>query len=254
MEEHQQAAPEQITPMPFTEKLTNIFASPGELFEHVRQTGPTTSNWLVPLIVLIVVILAMNQLVVHNASLADQLGSVIKKGMSEQVQKGKMTQDQADQAYETYARPGSTMSTIFTIGGVVIITPIAILLVTLIYWLLGKSAMHATAPYGKVLEVIGLTLFIGALENIVTTLMMIGMDSIHASPGLGAFIAGFDPENKIHVFLSKVNVFTIWGIVVTGIGLSKLFQRDLAKVLVLVFALWILWTVASVMLGLRFGG
>ncbi len=254
MEEQQQAAPEPVAPMPFTEKLTNIFASPGELFENVRQTGPTTSNWLIPLIIFIIVVILTNQLVVHNASLADQMGAMIKKGFTEQVQAGKMTQEQADQTFENYARPGSTMSTIFTVGGIVIVTPIVVLLAALVYWLLGKSAMHATAPYVKVLEVVGLVLFIDALENIVTTVLMLAMDSIHATPSAGMFVSNFDVANKLHLFLSKINIFTFWSLGVTSLGLSKLFQRDFPKVLVLVFALWILWTVGTVMLGIRFGG
>jgi hypothetical protein len=43
-----------------------------------------------------------------------------------------------------------------------------------------------------------------------------------------------------------VNVFTFWTLGVTSIGLSRLFQKDLPKVLVLVFALWILWTLFKV--------
>jgi hypothetical protein len=254
MEEHQDTAPEQTAPMPFTEKLTNIFASPGELFENVRLTGPTTANWLVPLLIFIVVAILMNQVMMHNASLADQFGAIIKKSMSEQVQQGKMTQEQADQAYETFARPGSMMNTIFTVGGIIIVTPIILFLVGLIYWLLGKTAMHASAPYMKVVEVVGLTFFIGVLESIVTTVMMLAMDSIHATPSLGAFVTQFDMQNKLDLILSKVNIFTFWSLSVTGIGLAKLFQRDLPKVLVLVFALWVLWTIVTVFAGIKFAG
>jgi hypothetical protein len=102
--------------------------------------------------------------------------------------------------------------------------------------------------------VIGLTLLIAAAESIVTTVMAIGLDSIHAGPSLAVFVKDFDLNNKLHVTLSKVNVFTIWSLLVTGIGLSKLFQRDLPKVLVLVFALWILWSAFTVFTGfMNFG-
>jgi len=254
MEEQQQTAPEQVTPMSFTETLTNIFASPGELFDNVRLTGTRIANWLVPLIVFVAVIILMNQIVIHNTSLADQLGAAIKKSMSQQVQSGKMTQEQMDQVYDTYARPGSTMSTIFTVGGVIIVMPIILLLVSLVYWLVGKSAMHATAPYEKVLEVAGLILYIGVLETLITTVMMFAMDSIHATPSLALFVSNFDPDNKLDVLLSKINVFTFWVIGVTGVGLSKLFQRDFPKVLVLVLALWALWTAVIVMAGIKIGG
>jgi hypothetical protein len=102
--------------------------------------------------------------------------------------------------------------------------------------------------------VVGLTFLIGAVESIVTTVMAIGLDSLHAGPNLAVFVQNFDIANKIHVALAKVNLFTIWSLIVTSIGLSKIFQRDLPKVLVLVFSLWILWTILTVSTGfLNFG-
>jgi len=69
------------------------------------------------------------------------------------------------------------------------------------------------------------------------------------------FVQNFDFSNKLHMALVKVNLFTIWSLLVTGIGLSKLFQRDLPKVLVLVFSLWILWSAFTVLTGfMNFGG
>jgi len=130
--EEQQAHHEQVKPMSFTEKLTNIFASPGELFENVRLTGPTTANWLMPLIIFLVVALVMGQIMIHNASLADQLGATIRKGFEKSVQQGKMTQEQADQTYENYAKPGSTMFMLSQIGGTIIVTPIVLFIVGLL--------------------------------------------------------------------------------------------------------------------------
>ena len=253
MESQVTSAPEQVKPLPLLDRLTNVFASPGELFENVRQTGKTNSNWLVPLISMIVVSLILSQLVIGNVSLVGQMETMIKKTMEKSVQEGKMTQEQADQAFEGFARPGSTMATVIRIAATVLGIPIVFLVVTLAYWLLGKWGMKATAPYMKVGEVVGLVFFIGILESIVTTLMMFMMDSIYASPSLALLVSGFDIENKVHVALSKVNVFTFWTLAVTSIGLSKLFQRDLAKVMVLVFALWIVWSVIAILTGIRLG-
>lgn len=254
MENQQPTAPEQVKPMPFFEKLSNIFAAPGELFENVRLTGPTSSNWVIPVIIMIVVALVMSQLVVGNSSLRDQMGALIKKSMEESVQSGRMTQEQADQAFEQFGSPTSTISMITRIVATVAGIPIVLFIVALAYWLLGKWGMKATAPYMKVVEVIGLTFFIGALESIVTTIMMFLMDSLYASPSLAlAVLQDFDIKNKLHMALAKVNVFTLWSLVVTSIGLSKLFQRDFAKVTVLVFALWIVWCVLSILTGIRFG-
>jgi len=252
MEEQNTA--EQPKPMSFTEKLTNIFASPGELFENVRMTGPTTSNWLIPWIIFVVVAIAMGQLVINNPSLADQLGATIREKFNQQVQEGDMTQEQADQAYEQFAKPGSTFFTLMQIGGITVGSLAALFVLGLLYWLVGKSAMGATVQYMKVIEVVGLTFFIGTLEQIVTTLLIFAADSIYATPSLGIFVSDFNIDNKLHMALSKISGFTFWDLSIVSLGLSKLFQRDFPKVLVLVFALWILWSLVTVFAGFSFGG
>lgn len=250
MEEH--ATRETVKPFSFTEKLSGIFAAPGELFENVRQTGKTPGNWVLPSIIFIIVAVLMSQLMLTNASLVDQLGTIMRKSIDEAVAKGSMTAQQAEQA-APFMKPDSMIFRIQQVAGIVIITPIALFLLSLVYWLLGKWGMNATAPYMKVVEIAGLTMFITCLESIVTTLLMFSMDSIFATPSLGLFVTDFDVENKLHIALSKVNIFTIWDLAVVSIGLSKLFQRDLPKVLVLVFALWVVWSVFTVLMGIRLG-
>jgi hypothetical protein len=251
----------EVQPMSFTEKLVNVFASPGELFENVRLTPSSPSNWVIPLVIMIVVAIGMQQIIMSNPSLVEQTKALIAKATTESldkaVQEGKITPEQAEQQREraeSFTNPSSTFAIAMRIGGTVIALPAMLFVIGLVYWLLGKTAMHASSPYMKVIEVVGLTLLISSVESIVTTAMAIGLDSIHAGPNLAVFVQNYAPGNKLHAALSKVNVFTIWSLIVTGIGLSKLFLRDLPKVLVLVFALWILWTALTVFAGfLNFG-
>lgn len=251
-----------VAPLSFTEKLTNIFASPGELFDNVRDTPPTSSNWLIPLIIFIVVAIVMGQVVMHNPSLLDQIKAQIQQTMDkkfqEAIQQGQMSPQQADQAREMaekYSDPSSLLSTIIQMVAIAIVSPITLFFVALVYWLLGKYTMKADAPYMKIVEVVGLTLFIGALQAIVTVITKIVTDNYNATPSLMLAVLGqFSPENKLHIALSKVDLFEIWSLIVTSIGLSRLFRRDLAKVMVLVFALWILWVVLLVITGWRIGG
>ena len=237
------------TTMSFTEKLTNIFVAPGELYENVRDTPKTTSNWLVPLILFIVVALLLGQLVLQNPAIVDEITRTMTQQFDKAIQEGKMTQEQADQMSER-TKPGSMWFTILQIGGTVIITPIALFLLSLVYWLLGKWGMNATAPYMKVVEVAGLTMFITmpGEHRHHTPDVRHGFDLRHSQSG--ALVTDFDIQNKLHAALAKVNIFTIWDLAVVSIGLSKLFQRDLPKVLVLVFALWVVWSVFTVMTGM----
>jgi hypothetical protein len=241
-------AVEAVKPMPFTEKLANIFASPGELYDNIRDTPQSTSNWLIPTLIFLVVSIVMNLVMMSNPSIADQIGQMMRKGIDEQVTQGKITSAQAEQSYEMM-RPGSTMFTILAMGGTLVMTFASLFGLGLVYWLVGKGAMSATAPYMKVVEVIGLTFFIGTLEVVITTVLIIGFDRLNAGPSAAFFVTDFNPTDKIHMLLSKVNLFTFWSLAVTSIGLSRLFRKDFPKVLVLVLALWILWTVITVFAG-----
>lgn len=239
---------ETVQPMPFTEKLANIFISPGELYENVRDTPKSTVNWLLPAIIFIAVSIIMNTIMMSNPSIADQMGQMMRKGIDDAVAQGRMTSEQADQSWEMM-RPGSMMFTIFAVGGTLVMTFGALFGLGLVYWLVGKGAMSASAPYMKVVEVVGLTLLIGTLEVIVTSVLIIGLDRLNAGPSAAFFLNPFDPTDKMHLLLSKLNLFTFWSLAVTSIGLAKLFRKDFPKVLVLVVVLWILWTVITVFAG-----
>ncbi len=252
MDEQTPVTTEPESPMSFTDKMINIFASPGELFEDVRVTPPTASNWVIPMLLFMVVAFLMGQVMFMNPSLLGQMSDMMRAGIDEMVAEGKLTPEQADQA-ASFSKPGSSMFMIQQVLGIVILTPIVLFVLSLIYWLLGKWGMKGTAPYIKVVEVLGLTFFISIAESIVTTLLMYMMDSITATPSLGAFVSNFDFQNKVHMALAKVNIFTFWDLSVVSIGLSRIFQRDLPKVLVIVFALWVVWTVVAVLAGIRTG-
>jgi hypothetical protein len=246
-----QAPPaEEVKPMSLSDKFVGVFASPSEVYDKVRQTPPTSSNWLIPTLVLVVVGVIMAYLVVSNPTLSDQMKRMaseqMEKGLAKQLAAGKITQEQANQARDQMSGMGETGTLIFKYVAAVAGPFFSLFLASLVYWLLGKGVMKATAPYMKVVEVVGLTFFIVAIESVVTTILSIGMNSIFASPSLALLISDFSIENKMHLLAASMNVFTFWTLTVTSIGLARLFQKDLPKVLVLVFALWIVWVLFSV--------
>jgi hypothetical protein len=241
---------EEVKPMSLSDKLVGVFASPSELYDNVRQTPPTSSNWLIPTLILIVVGVVMAYLMTSNPTLSDQMKRMaseqMEKGLTKQLASGKITQEQANQARDQMSGMGATGALIFTYVSAILGPFFALFLGGLVFWLLGKGVMKATSPYMKVVEVVGLTFFIATLESVVTTILCIGMNSIFASPSLALLISDFSIENKMHLLAASMNVFTFWTLAVTSIGLARLFQKDVPKVLVLVFALWILWTLFKV--------
>jgi len=244
---------EPVKPMSFSDKLVGIFSSPGEVYENVRQTPPTSSNWVVPVLILIVLGLIMAYVITTNPTLSDQMSRIaseqMEKGLQKQIAAGKITAEQANQQRDAMQSFGTKGPIIFSYVSAVLGPFVLVFIPGLVYWLLGKWVMKASVPFMKVAEVVGLTLFIAALEAIVTVILQIGMNSLFASPSLAIFISNFSMENTMHTLASKINIFTFWELIVVSIGLAKIFMKDMPKVLVLVFALWVLWTVITV-----FGG
>jgi len=135
----------EVKPMSFAEKLVNIFASPGELFENVRLTGKTPSNWVIPVAIMIVVALVMQQLIMSNPSLADQQKALVAKATEERLQKavesGSMTPEQAEQQreqIENFSDPSSTLNIVVRVVSVIVFIPVMLFLIGLVYWLLEK--------------------------------------------------------------------------------------------------------------------
>ena len=244
------AAPDAPQKMSWSDKLVGVFSSPGELFDGVRRSPATGSNWVVPTLVLAIVGAILGYVVISNPSIHDQIQRVATEQMEKSFQKaiaeGRMTQEQATQARsqaESFAGTGIRVSAVVA---PLLLPFFSLFAWSLVYWLLGKGVMKATSPYMKVAEVYGLTNFIALLGGIITAILIIGMDSFSASPSAALFVGEFSASNSWHKLASAFNVFSLWQLAVIGIGLARLFEKETAKVLVLVFALWLLWNCAII--------
>jgi len=148
------------------------------------------------------------------------------------------------------------MFKIFGVLGVIVFTFLSVLVVSFVMMLVGKLAFKQAVLYGKVMEVVGASTMInGVLGTIVTMLLMLAVGSLYATPGLALLISGFDPNNKVHLLLASINIFSLWYLGVLSVGLGKLFGVTTGKTAVWVVGLWIVWTLLTtfVLTFLRFG-
>lgn len=245
-----QTPPEQPSEMSFTDKIMNVFSAPGELFENVAKAEKRNSNWSVPLVVAMIVSIVFILVAFSQAPIQDQMREQTEKTIQKQVASGKLTQEQADMALsKNPAQPGSPLFMIF--GSIAAAAAVALMLFgfALAFWLMGKWVFKSTAPYGKVLEVVGLSMYISILMSIVTLLLVVAMGSLYASPSLAIALPNFDPSNKIDKLLASINAGTFWFLAVISVGLGKVFAVPTMKALVGVGVLWALWTAGTVLIG-----
>ncbi len=251
MEEQAPAAPT----ISFSDIVLNVFASPAEAYEGIRTSPTRASVWLIPLLATIVLSIGSIWFTFTNDSLRSQIADQQRERMQEQVQAGKISQERADQIADGMEK-GSGMMIAFGIIGAIIMLCIVIFAGALFLWLVGKLALKADAGYGKYLELYGSSLWIGVLGGIVTLLLLLAFNSMYASPSAALAVLGsYSPKITLHRLLTSLNVFSIWQMVVVGIGLSKFSGKSIGIGIGTSFGLWVVWVLISVFaLASMFGG
>lgn len=230
----------------FSDIIINVFTSPGETFEGIRTSPTRASIWVVPLIILMLLSCCFTWLMFTNEAIKSQFMDSQRTRMEEQIQARRITQEQADQQLDMMEKSGGMMIAFGIIGAVLMIT-IMFFLAALVFWLIGKFGLKAEAGYGKYLELYGATQWIGILGFIVTILLAVAFSSMYASPGGAlAVLSNFNPKNTTHRLLSSLNIFTIWQMVVVGIGLAKYGGKSSGTGIGVSLGLFVVWVLISV--------
>lgn len=242
MEEQVPSAPT----ISFSDIIINVFSSPAEAYEGIRTSPARASVWLIPLIILMLLSACSIWIVFSNETLREQALQVQKEKIQEQASTGKITQEQADQTLEAMSRGGGMMAAIGIVMGVVVLT-IVFFLTALAFWLVGKFGLKAAGGYGKYLELWGASQWIGILGGIITLLMIVGMNSLYATPSAAlAVVQQFNQHDTTHRILAALNIFTLWQMIVVGIGLAKFAGKPSGTGIGVALALWVVWVLLSV--------
>lgn len=227
-------------------KLLNVFAAPGDVFQEVKTTAGSAANWVVPAILLAITgaisaVIVMSQPAIQQ-KLREQIRDQQAKAMDKQVEAGKMTRQQADQALEVMEKfTGPTMLKIFGGIGAVIGSFGRVICWGLVLWLMGKWFLKTQFSFAKALEVAGLALMISVLGTIVSMLLTVNLEKMGASPSLALVVRDFDMTRKSHLFLAAANVFYFWQVAVVSLGLARLAGVPFVRAALPVFAWWLLW-------------
>jgi len=223
-------------------RLFNVFATPGDVFQEVKDAKVSTANWLVPSLILIVVSWVSSVLIFSQPSINHQLSEITEQAIQKQVERSKMSEQQAEQARAMGEKWAGISA---KIGAA--LTPVIAGFVTpffwgLIVWGVGVGLLKAKFPYMKAVEVVGLANMINVLEIILRTLLIVGLGNLYASTSLVLLVKQFDPQNTVHSLLALVNVMTFWLLAVRGIGLARLSGVSFAKAVAWVFGVWVAYT------------
>jgi hypothetical protein len=228
-------------------KLFNIFASPGEVFESIKTAPKKTALWVIPCIFAIVIGIVFTFVVFSDPNIQLQMRERMEKQLDKQIAEGKIPPERVEATREQMEKmTGGAMFRVFGSIGTIVYVVGSLLVVSLAFFLVGKFVFKVAVPYGKVMEVVGPSFMVNfVLGSIVTMLTVLAMGSLYATPGLALAIGEFNPENKVHLLLSSINIFTVWYLAVLSIGTGKLFNVQTGKAATWVVGLWIVFTLLT---------
>jgi hypothetical protein len=219
-------------------RLLNVLAAPGEVFEQIKHSTESTANWLIPALILMVLSWVGAWLVFSQDSIQQQLREITDQAVEKQIQKGKLSEQQAEQARAVAAKFGSIGTKVGAYAAPVFAAFAIPFWWGLILWLIGTKALKADFSYMKGVELAGLAGMVSVLDAVVRTLLILIMGNVFASPSLALFVKQFDPQNPVHGVLAIVNIMSFWVLTVRAIGLARVAQVGFAKAAAWVFGVW----------------
>jgi hypothetical protein len=219
-------------------RLMNVFATPGDVFDEVRDTMPTTSNWVAPAILLIFLGWIGSTIVLSQPAIKQQLTEITDNAIRQQIEKMHMPKDQAEKALEAGEKWGMVWTTFVTYAGPPFVAFASPFLWGLIVWLGGSKVYKGNFSYMKAVEAVGLANMIAVLEAIVRTLLILVMGNLFAGPSLALMVKDFNPQNPMHGLFALANIMTIWLLAVRTIGLARLARVSMAKAALWVVGIW----------------
>ena len=110
MEETNSTPSEASVPLSLTDRLTGVFANPGEVFDSVKTGPPSMANWLVPGLLYLVVAWVGVALFFSQPALSRKLLETQLQAIEKQIAAQKMPEAQANamrQAVERYGNIGT---------------------------------------------------------------------------------------------------------------------------------------------------
>ena len=232
-------------------RLTNVLVEPGAVFEEVKASAHSAANWLLPVALLSAAGVIAAFVMFSQPNIIQKIHEQQAKAIDKQVEAGKLTRAQADQALAMAEKfTGPTMMTIFGSVGAVILSFIRVFWWGLILWLISKIFLKQRIGYRKAVEVAGLTQVIILLNTVVGTLLIVCFGKLGATPSLALALGEIDFNSKVHLLMAAANVFYFWQVAVLSIGLARLSGASVPRALAFVGGYWLVTELLLIACGL----
>jgi len=240
---------EQEQELSHSDKLVGIFSEPGKTFESIAKFPIKTIDWLLPVLAMLVVVIISQVIMMGNPQIKAEMKQkqleAVEKRFQEQVDKGTMTKQQAEEQMQTVEeqmdKMGGTVGKVFTAIGILVFGFGAYFVIAGFYFLIIKFIFKVDGSYKHVLVTTGLTSYIGIISMVLVTIFSLFSGKLSRDVS-AATLFSVDTKTFVGFLLAKLDVFSIWIYFVVALGMTKLFNAgDSKKYYYFIFGAWIIW-------------
>ncbi len=246
-EENQETSEEEDYQLSHTDKLVGVFTEPGKTFEQMARFPAKATDWIFPLLIVIVVAFLANVLMMSNPrikySIIEKNMTAVEDRLDKMVEKGQLTRDQADAQVEQtrdFMENQQEAQMVVTGIGIVVVTFLVFFITALFFFLFAKFALKGEGGYSQVLSAYGLASYITAIQVVVMVILAFAFGRFFQGTSLAA-ILDTDRATLMGFLHAKIDVFAIWFYVIVSIGLAKMFKSEsIGKYFLMVFGVWLI--------------
>ncbi len=232
--------PEEELELTHTDKLAGIFTEPIVMFNGTSKFPPKSSDWLIPLFIYLVVMIAGFIVQMNNATIKQDYKNKILQKVEQQIKK----QIESGQIQEEKRESTIEMATNMAIISGYVFRPIGFLffffLFATIVFLVSKYALRGQGTYSAALVSLSLPFYISIISTIITIIISYVTSRFINSPNFTE-IFNINSSSIIGKLLMLLDVFQFWYLIIMSIGLSKMFKSTSLKKYIITFVgLWII--------------
>lgn len=249
-----------------SDKLVGVFSEPASTFQGISKVGVKTSDWLIPLLVVIVISIISHVVMLNNPaikySMMEEQMSAVEERLDDMVESGQMSEEQKEQQLQqtrNFMENQGGTQIIFSAIGIIIFTFIMFFIVSGVFFAVSKFGLKGDGDYKSAMAAYGLPHYIIVVQVIVMVILAFVFDRFLQGTSVAAILDSDKTTFAGWVF-SKLDVFSIWFYGVVAVGFAKMFKAEsYGKYFAMVFGLWlgvgfILWLLADTLPFLRWFG
>ena len=217
------------------QKIVGIFTAPAKTFASIDLSP----SWIIPL----ALILAVNLVFVYFANdiileetLVQQEEAMVERGMDAEQIDAALTQVESWTPISVWV--------LSMIG-----PPIILAIVSGVFLFVGNVILGGKTSFKKVLSVTAWSWLIFSLAGLVMLPLVLSQETMQISFSLATFMPEESKNTFLYLFLQKIEVFTIWWIVVYAIGLGVIYKMKTQKITRAVGIVYFIYAVVASALG-----